>query len=195
MLLASIADGDDFIAGFSRFLVAPDVKRTDGGRLFHDHHIGSWCCRSLGTSNHNSVVVPEQYRSHIGGYHATVEVAIGEGGNPQRLVVLGTAQSDAAPGAPLPGSAGLRQIGGWGERPVVLFDGIQTLVVEHSHETGVGSCAVGFLNGESPFLLLTRRQSVAECLPLQLQLFVGHGTLDELAVTIALAVLDPCKSQ
>ena len=72
---------------------------------------------------------------------------------------------------------------------------IEALIVEHSHETGVSDSTVRLVNLQLPLLLLARGQAVAEGCPLQLQFLFGHGTADELLVTVALTILHPCEGQ
>ena len=87
----------------------------------------------------------------------------------------------------------MRQIGLGSKRPLVRIDSVETLVVEHSQQTGIGRRAIGLVDGQSPLFLLPWCQTVTERLPLHLQLFLWHGATNHLLVLIALAILDPCE--
>ena len=54
---------------------------------------------------------------------------------------------------------------------------VEAFVVERRHKLGIGRFAVGSIDGQSPLLLLSRRQTVAERLPCQRQLLVGQRAL------------------
>ena len=75
------------------------------------------------------------------------------------------------------------------------IDLVEALVVERGHQLGIDRLAIGILDGECPFFLLTRCQSVTEGGPLQLQTLVGQGTADSSRVGIAKAVLHPRKGE
>ena len=79
--------------------------------------------------------------------------------------------------------------------PVVPIELVERLVVHGGHELCVSRCAVRVGHGEPPLLLLTRRQSVAEGLPLQGQLLVGQRALNGSLVGIELTVLHPGKGE
>ena len=92
----------------------------------------------------------------------------------------------------LPVSRGLRQITAGRERPLVLFDLVEALIIEHSHQRGISRCTVRILDFKRPFFLLTRSQTVAESLPRQAKSLVGHWASDGLLVFVTYTVLDPC---
>ena len=104
---------------------------------------------------------------------------------------------DAVPCAPIPEGMRLWQCADRAERPTVGIQGIEALVVEHGHQRGVGRRAVGLSHLQAPLFLLAGHQPVAEGLPRQLQLLVGHGAAQEALVLVAHAVLHPgvCDEQ
>ena len=77
------------------------------------------------------------------------------------------------------------------EAPAVGLYLVEALVVERGHELCVGGRAVRAHHGERPFLLLPRRESVAEGGPLQAQTGVGQRSRDGGIMSVHLAVLHP----
>ena len=70
---------------------------------------------------------------------------------------------------------------------------IETLVIECSHQLGIGRLTFRIKNAECPLLLLARGKLVAEGGPLQFQALVGQGALYHGRMLIAPAVLHPGK--
>ena len=83
----------------------------------------------------------------------------------------------------------------WGKRPLVLADGVEALVVEHSHQTGISRFSVRTLNGQLPLFLLSWCQTVAEGGPRHLQLFLGHRTDDGSLMLMTDTILHPGEGE
>ena len=113
----------------------------------------------------------------------------------RRLVGLRCAPRQLARSTELPNGRGLRQIVGRHERPIVHLDLVKTLIVEHRHQRRISRCPVGIHHLQAPFLLLSGGQAVAERLPRQPQLLVGHRAFDGLLMTIAHTILHPRIAQ
>ena len=113
----------------------------------------------------------------------------------RRLVGLRCGPRQFARSTELPNGRRLRQIVGGCERPIVRLDLVKTLVVEHRHQRRISRCAVRIHHLQAPFLLLSGCQTVAERLPRQAQLLIGHRAFDGLLVAIAHAILHPRIAQ
>ena len=72
---------------------------------------------------------------------------------------------------------------------------VEALVVKRGHQLSVGGRAVGLGDAQRPFLLLAGCQSVAEGLPLHVEVHVGHGALYVGAVFVGFAVLHPGEGE
>ena len=76
---------------------------------------------------------------------------------------------------------------------------VKTLVIESCEELGIQSRSFRrffwCLNLQRPFLLLTRYQSIAEGLPLHLQLLIRQRAPNLCFVTIGLTIAHPGKAE
>ena len=72
---------------------------------------------------------------------------------------------------------------------------VEALVVERGHELRLGGGAVGFGDGQRPFLLLSGREPIAEGAPLQVKVHIGHGPAYGSAVVVGFALLHPGKGE
>ena len=152
------------------------------------------CC-SIGFQHHSAATTTYHHRTKIGNIlriDAIVEMTERPAVYLQRrLVALRGIPRQLVGTAELPRRRRLRQIIRGRERPLVLFNLVEALVVEHCHQRGVSRCAVGIHDAQAPLFLLTGSQSVAEGFPRQSQPLVGHRTPDGLLVPVTLSVLHP----
>ena len=72
-------------------------------------------------------------------------------------------------------------------------DHIETLIIERSHQLGIDRLAFWIAHRESPLLLLSWFQTIAEGGPFQGQMLIRQGTADTGDMRIALAILHPCE--
>ena len=81
------------------------------------------------------------------------------------------------------------------QRPLMRLQLIQALVIERRHQLGVSRLTLWIEDGECPFLLLTRCQTIAEGGPLQFQFLVRQRSFNLGGMGIALAILHPGKAE
>ena len=184
-----IVAGD--ILGFNRLgLLCSNHCHLRNGSLIGYCKAYISCCRlsqhDVATSTHHNVTM-------IIGIDAIVKMAEQQVGHMLIAEGLGTTAAHATPRIPTPRGRGQRQVDRRSKHPLMGRYGIQAMIIENSHQTGIGRRAVRSADGHAPRLLLTRRQAVAERLPRQLQLFVGHRPLDGRLMAIAHTVLHPCE--
>ena len=76
---------------------------------------------------------------------------------------------------------------------MVGHDHIETLVIERGHQLGIDRLAFWIAHRESPLLLLSWFQTIAEGGPFQGQMLIRQGTANTGDMRIALAILHPCE--
>ena len=163
--------------------------RLEHHRLFEHVHVG------VGTAHH---LVPDKSAARtieLTGIDIVIEVAEVETSHRQVLLRKHARAAHHIRFAELPEGVRHVQADVGIELPVHALQLVEALVVERCHELRIGRRAVGVDDGERPLLLLTRRQPVAEGLPMQPQRLVGQRPRDGGGVLIELSVLCPGEGE